>query len=59
MKVGDLVKSRRYDEFAELAGVGIIVKDTPDYPTTQYHVLMGGRLRSFAARHLEVVNASR
>ena len=58
MKVGDLVKSR-HARF-ELAGVvGIIVKDTPEYPTTQYRVLMGGSIRSFAARHLEIVNESR
>ena len=57
MKVGDLVKSR-HARF-ELAGVGVIVKDTPEYSTTQYQVLMGGRIRSFAARHLEIVNESR
>jgi len=58
MKVGDLVKSR--NARFELAGVvGIIVKNTPEYSTTQYQVLMAGRLRSFAARHLEVINESR
>jgi len=58
MKVGDLVKSR-YARF-ELAGVmGVIVKNTPEYSTTQYQVLVGGRIRSFAARHLEVINESR
>jgi hypothetical protein len=58
MKVGDLVKSR-YARF-ELAGVvGVIVKNTPEYSTTQYQVLMGGSIRSFAARHLELINESR
>ena len=58
MKIGDLVKSRQAR--FELAGVvGVIVKDTPEYSTTQYQVLMGGRIRSFAARHLEIVNESR
>ena len=60
MKVGDLVKSRRYDEFVEIAGVvGVIVKNTPEYSTTQYQVLMGGSIRSFAAHHLEVISESR
>ena len=57
MKVGDLVRSRRAALF--LGAVGVIVKDTPEYSTTQYQVLMGGRIRSFAARHLEIVNESR
>ena len=58
MKIGDLVKIRRSESL--LAGVvGVIVKDTPEYSTTQYQVLMGGRIRSFAARHLEIVNESR
>jgi hypothetical protein len=58
MQVGDLVKIRRSESL--LAGVvGIIVKSTLEYSTTQYQVLMGGRIRSFAARHLEIVNESR
>jgi hypothetical protein len=58
MKVGDLVKSR-HARF-ELAGVvGVIVKNTPKYSTTQYQVFMGGCIRSFAARHLELVYESR
>ena len=59
MKVGDLVKSRHARSENNPGVVGIIVKDTPEYPTTQYHVLMGGCIRSFAARHLEVINESR
>ena len=58
MKVGDLVKSR-HARF-ELAGVvGIIVKNTPEHFNREYQVLMGGRIRSFAARHLELVYESR
>jgi hypothetical protein len=58
MKVGDLVKSR-YARFELAEVMGVIVKNTPEYSTTQYQVLMGGRIRSFAARHLEVISESR
>jgi hypothetical protein len=60
MQVGDLVKSCHPALRASRRDVvGIIVKNTPKYSTTQYQVLMGGRIRSFAARHLEIVNESR
>jgi len=59
MKVGDLVKSLHARSENNPGMVGIIVKNTPEYSITQYQVLMGGRIRSFAARHLEIVNESR
>jgi len=59
MQVGDLVKSRHARSENNPGMVGIIVKDTPEYSTTQYQVLMGGRMRSFAARHLDVINEGR
>jgi hypothetical protein len=60
VKVGDLVKSCHPAlRASRRTVVGIIVKNTPEYSTTQYQVLMGGRMRSFAARHLEVVYESR
>jgi hypothetical protein len=39
--------------------LGVIVKVTPEYRTTEYHVLMGGIVRYFAARHLEVISENR
>jgi len=55
MKVGDLV-TRSY---SMNKAVGVIVKVTPEARTTAYHVLMGGVVRYFSARHIEVINASR
>tara|TARA_B110000438_G_C15268487_1_gene417301 strand:+ start:286 stop:453 length:168 start_codon:yes stop_codon:yes gene_type:complete len=55
MQVGDLV--RRAHSMNKT--LGVIVKVTPEYRTTEYHVLVGGIVQYFAARHLEVINESR
>jgi hypothetical protein len=55
MQVGDLI-TRSY---SMNKAVGVIVKVTPEYRTTEYHVLMGGIVRYFSARQIEAINASR
>jgi len=55
MKVGDLV--RRAHSMNKT--LGVIVKVTPEYRTTEYHVLVGGIVQYFATRQLEVISESR
>lgn len=54
MKVGDLVKRAH----SMNKSIGIIVKNTPEYSITQYHVLMEGCIQYFSARHIEVIDAT-
>ncbi len=53
MKVGDLVM-RKVNKT-----VGVIVKVTPEYRTTEYHVFVGGVVRYLESRHIEVINEGR